>query len=77
MCYSLWYNVPTMLPAFGRQHRVAVAVVCPALRTAHSCRRAVGSCFELGTFSGSCFGSNDGRLMSQESRVSKVNGRAR
>ena len=21
MCYSLWYNVPTMLPACGRQHR--------------------------------------------------------
>ena len=21
MCYSLWYNVPTMLPASGRQHR--------------------------------------------------------
>ena len=21
MCYSLWYNAPTMLPAFGRQHR--------------------------------------------------------
>ena len=21
MCYSLWYNVPTMLPATGRQHR--------------------------------------------------------
>ena len=21
MCYSLWYNVPTMLPAGGRQHR--------------------------------------------------------
>ena len=22
MCYSLWYNAPTMLPAKGRQHRV-------------------------------------------------------
>ena len=21
MCYSLWYNAPTMLPAAGRQHR--------------------------------------------------------
>ena len=21
MCYSLWYNAPTMLPASGRQHR--------------------------------------------------------
>ena len=21
MCYSLWYNAPTMLPATGRQHR--------------------------------------------------------
>ena len=21
MCYSLWHNVPTMLPATGRQHR--------------------------------------------------------
>ena len=21
MCYSLWYNVSTMLPACGRQHR--------------------------------------------------------
>ena len=21
MCYSLWYNVPTMLPAGDRQHR--------------------------------------------------------
>ena len=21
MCYSLWYNAPTMLPADGRQHR--------------------------------------------------------
>ena len=21
MCYSLWYNAPTMLPAGGRQHR--------------------------------------------------------
>ena len=21
MCYSLWYNAPTMLPAEGRQHR--------------------------------------------------------
>ena len=21
MCYSLWYNVPTMLPGGGRQHR--------------------------------------------------------
>ena len=21
MCYSLWYNTPTMLPATGRQHR--------------------------------------------------------
>ena len=21
MCYSLWYNAPTMLPAIGRQHR--------------------------------------------------------
>ena len=21
MCYSLWYNTPTMLPAGGRQHR--------------------------------------------------------
>ena len=21
MCYSLWYNAPTMLPAFGRPHR--------------------------------------------------------
>ena len=21
MCYSLWYNAPTMLQAFGRQHR--------------------------------------------------------
>ena len=21
MCYSLWYNAPTMLPANGRQHR--------------------------------------------------------
>ena len=20
MCYSLWYNAPTMLPATGRQH---------------------------------------------------------
>ena len=20
MCYSLWYNAPTMLPAIGRQH---------------------------------------------------------
>ena len=20
MCYSLWYNAPTMLPAGGRQH---------------------------------------------------------
>ena len=24
MCYSLWYNAPTMLPAFGRQHRVCI-----------------------------------------------------
>ena len=23
MCYSLWYNAPTMLPAGGRQHRPA------------------------------------------------------
>ena len=23
MCYSLWYNAPTMLPAGGRQHRAA------------------------------------------------------
>ena len=22
MCYSLWYNASTMLPATGRQHRV-------------------------------------------------------
>ena len=21
MCYSLWYNAPTMLPVGGRQHR--------------------------------------------------------
>ena len=21
MCYSLWYNAPTMLPGTGRQHR--------------------------------------------------------
>ena len=21
MCYSLWYNEPTLLPATGRQHR--------------------------------------------------------
>ena len=21
MCYNLWYNAPTMLPAGGRQHR--------------------------------------------------------
>ena len=21
MCYSLWYNAPTMVPAGGRQHR--------------------------------------------------------
>ena len=21
MCYNLWYNAPTMLPATGRQHR--------------------------------------------------------
>ena len=21
LCYSLWYNAPTMLPATGRQHR--------------------------------------------------------
>ena len=21
MCYSLWYNAPTMLPVAGRQHR--------------------------------------------------------
>jgi hypothetical protein len=21
VCYSLWYNAPTMLPAGGRQHR--------------------------------------------------------
>ena len=21
MCYRLWYNAPTMLPATGRQHR--------------------------------------------------------
>ena len=21
MCYSLWYNAPTMLPPTGRQHR--------------------------------------------------------
>ena len=21
MCYSLWYNVPTLLPATGQQHR--------------------------------------------------------
>jgi len=21
VCYSLWYNAPTMLPATGRQHR--------------------------------------------------------
>ena len=21
MCYSLWYNAPTILPAGGRQHR--------------------------------------------------------
>ena len=21
MCYSLWYNAPTMLPAGGQQHR--------------------------------------------------------
>ena len=21
MCYSLWYNAPTVLPANGRQHR--------------------------------------------------------
>ena len=21
MCYRLWYNTPTMLPATGRQHR--------------------------------------------------------
>ena len=24
MCYSLWYNAPTMLPATGRQHRGCV-----------------------------------------------------
>ena len=24
MCYGLWYNAPTMLPATGRQHRVCI-----------------------------------------------------
>ena len=24
MCYSLWYNAPTMLPAGGPQHRVCI-----------------------------------------------------
>ena len=24
MRYSLWYNAPTMLPAFGRQHRGSI-----------------------------------------------------
>ena len=24
MCYSLWYNAPTKLPATGRQHRVCI-----------------------------------------------------
>ena len=24
MCYSMWYNVPTMLPATGRRHRVYI-----------------------------------------------------
>ena len=24
MCYSLWYNAPTMLPATGRQHRACL-----------------------------------------------------
>ena len=24
MCYSLWYNAPTMLPANGRQHRGSI-----------------------------------------------------
>ena len=28
MCYSLWYNAPTMLPADGRQHRRESAVLC-------------------------------------------------
>ena len=24
MCYSLWYNAPTMLPATGLQHRECI-----------------------------------------------------
>ena len=24
MCYSLWYNAPTMLPAGGRQHCLCI-----------------------------------------------------
>ena len=26
MCYSLWYNAPTMFPASGRQHRGFIKV---------------------------------------------------
>jgi hypothetical protein len=24
MCYSLWYNAPTMLPAVGRQVKISI-----------------------------------------------------
>ena len=27
MCYSVWYNAPTMLPATGRQHRGCIIPV--------------------------------------------------
>ena len=27
MCYSLWYNAPTMLPATGRQHRRLTGII--------------------------------------------------
>ena len=30
MCYSLWYNAPTMLPAEGRQHRYTTSCNTPS-----------------------------------------------
>ena len=47
MCYSLWYNAPTMLPATGRQHRGCIIVgdrggtVVKVL-----CYKSEGCCFD-------------------------------
>ena len=40
MCYSLWYNAPTMLPASGRQHHG-----CPVLNVLREEFVTVGSNF--------------------------------